>query len=926
MSVSRTAPGRSAEQIVAGAVAHLTGAPDLAATLQEIAAAARTTLGADRATCYANDVEAQVVTAVYTTEVDPERRAFLERAVGQGAAKLPIWRLQVGQADSLLVIEDVADDPVVPPPLAARLGSGAFLGVRLEHPSVQINGAPALLGTLFCSYARPRSFSTAERLAARGLGGLATLALANARLQAETAQGLEENRALAAEQAALRRVATQVATEAAPEEIFALVAREAAGLLDVEAAIVARFSAEGATVVGSFGEHSQLSARLPLVGSGALATVARTGETAGIADYSALEPSSPVRVHALAHGYRASVAAPVDVAGWLWGAVLATTKRDGGLPTDAEARLQRFAELVALAIANAEARARLAAQAAGDPLTGLANHRTFFERLHAEVERARRHGHPLSLILIDVDDFKRVNDTHGHLAGDGVLVEIAGRLRALARAGDTLARVGGEEFAWLVPETHARAAWAAAERARQAVADVPFPEAGRVTMSAGVAQLEAGTSPNELFRAADTALYRAKAQGRDACVTYVSGRQEAFAEHPPNVSAHLARGVQGLLALAREQLGLALVAVGQFQGGKEVWRYVEGDGDSFGIHIGGEVPLEETYCQGVMEGRLPNLIPDVRLDERTRDLPTTREAHVGAYLGAPIAFSNGDCYGMLCCFSRHAEPQLGERDLRLLRILAGMLALELEGEERKAAAWRGQRERIRDVLGGAGLSVVLQPIVELSGGRVVAAEALSRFAVEPHRSPDVWFAEAAAVGLGVELELAAIRAALARLGALPAHARLSVNVSPAALLAPGLAEAIAAVPGTRLALELTEHAPVADYAALEAALTGLRTSGVQLVIDDAGAGYATLKHVLDLRPDVIKLDLTLTRDIDTDPVRRALAGALVAFGREIGAIIVAEGIETRAELESLRTLGVTHGQGYYVARPGSGRVPERVTL
>ena len=152
---------------------------------------------------------------------------------------------------------------------------------------------------------------------------------------------------------------------------------------------------------------------------------------------------------------------------------------------------------------------------------------------------------------------------------------------------------------------------------------------------------------------------------------------------------------------------------------------------------------------------------------------------------------------MLCCLSppRRARPRRGRRAPAAHRGRA-CSGEELEREQREAASPRsGQRERIRDVLEGEGLSVVLQPIVELAGGRVVAAEALSRFAGEPRRSPDAWFAEAAAVGLGVELELAAIRAALARLDALPADVRLSVNVSPATLLAPGLAEVLAAAPG-----------------------------------------------------------------------------------------------------------------------------------
>jgi diguanylate cyclase (GGDEF)-like protein len=904
---------------------HLGSDADLAGTLQGIAAAARTALGAARATCYACDVEAKVVSGVYTTETDPKRRAFLERSVGRGAAQLPIWQHHLSLPDPLLLIEDVENDPAIPPEVAARLGSGAFIGVRLEHQSVRAEGAPALLGTLFCSYGQPRRFSAADGQAARGLANLATMALANARLQAETAQSLEANRALAAEQAALRRVATRVA-EGAPEAVFAQAAEEVAGLLGVECGLVARYEATRALPVGWWGAHqSTVDVSFPLEGGGALAQVFRSGRVARVGDYAPLA-TDPVGRMARGGGYRSGVAVPVHVGGRLWGALLAATTGEAPISAAAEARLERFAELVSLAIANAEARARLAAQAASDPLTGLANHRTFFERLNAEVERARRHGDPLSLVVIDLDHFKRVNDTYGHQTGDRVLQEAAGRLGSLARAEDTLARIGGEEFAWLLPESDARAAWEAAERARQAMASTPFAEAGRVTMSAGVAELAAGASVNELFRWADAALYWAKGQGRDACVPYTPEHEEAFLARGPGAAPRLAPSVERLLAMVREQLGLTLAAVGEFKGGSQILRHLDGDADAFGLHPGQEIPLEETYCQRVARGRLPNLIRDARRDDRVRELPFTGRAGVGAYVGVPITRPGGGLYGMLFCLSPQPEPALGERDVRQLRIVAGMLGEELEREERAGLAADGEREHIRRVLAGEGLSVVLQPIVELEGGRVVAAEALSRFADEPLRPPDAWFAEAAALGLGVELELAAIRAALAHLEGLPAGVRLSLNVSPESLLSPELAELLAPVAGPRLALELTEHAPVADYEALEAALAGLRERGVQLKIDDAGAGFASLKHVLGLHPDVIKLDLSLTRDIDTDPVRRALAASLVAFAREVGAGIVAEGIETRGELEALRALGVTHGQGYYLARPSAGPVPSRVAL
>jgi EAL domain-containing protein (putative c-di-GMP-specific phosphodiesterase class I) len=119
----------------------------------------------------------------------------------------------------------------------------------------------------------------------------------------------------------------------------------------------------------------------------------------------------------------------------------------------------------------------------------------------------------------------------------------------------------------------------------------------------------------------------------------------------------------------------------------------------------------------------------------------------------------------------------------------------------------------------------------------------------------------------------------------------------------------------RVVLEVTEHAPVSDYGRLNGSLGALRARGVRLAIDDAGSGFSSLQHILRLAPDFIKLDMALTRDVDNDLARRALAAALISFAAEIGAVIVAEGIETRAELETLRELGVRFGQGYYLARP-----------
>jgi EAL domain-containing protein (putative c-di-GMP-specific phosphodiesterase class I) len=215
-----------------------------------------------------------------------------------------------------------------------------------------------------------------------------------------------------------------------------------------------------------------------------------------------------------------------------------------------------------------------------------------------------------------------------------------------------------------------------------------------------------------------------------------------------------------------------------------------------------------------------------------------------------------------------------------------------------------------------GLPMQFQPVFELEGGNRVAVEALARFPGPPSQPPGMWFDRAEQLRLLVELELACVRSALDCLGELPESVRLSINVSPRTAITPELEQLIAPV-GDRIIVELTEHAPVTDYAPLKESLERLRESGVLIAVDDVGAGFASLRHVVRLAPDIVKLDLTLTRDLEIDSIARALATALITFCRRIGATVVAEGIESQAVLTLLRRLGVRQGQGYYLGRPES---------
>jgi EAL domain-containing protein (putative c-di-GMP-specific phosphodiesterase class I) len=236
-------------------------------------------------------------------------------------------------------------------------------------------------------------------------------------------------------------------------------------------------------------------------------------------------------------------------------------------------------------------------------------------------------------------------------------------------------------------------------------------------------------------------------------------------------------------------------------------------------------------------------------------------------------------------------------------------------------------ERIGRLIDGAGLDIALQPIVDLDSRRVVGAEALARFTDEDgDRLPtEETFLDAHALGLGVELELAVIDLALHNQSRLPTGLYLSVNVSPALLGSAELESRIERELSVRpLVVELTEHQAVEDYVQLDGALERLRALGVRVAVDDVGSGFASFRHVTRVKPEILKLDRSLVSGIDDDPVRQSLASAIVAFARDVDAIVVSEGIESGDELSCLMDLAVGCGQGFYLGRPGLGRVDPRV--
>ena len=212
------------------------------------------------------------------------------------------------------------------------------------------------------------------------------------------------------------------------------------------------------------------------------------------------------------------------------------------------------------------------------------------------------------------------------------------------------------------------------------------------------------------------------------------------------------------------------------------------------------------------------------------------------------------------------------------------------------------------------LQSVVQPVVRTSDNVVIGYEALARMPLDPRQPPNWWLDHAETLGMRGRLELACLAAA-ATLGDPPADRMLFVNVSPSTLTHPLALQLFDSLP-SRLVIELTEQEAVADYDELRSYLAPWLALGVRFAVDDTGAGYSSLRHVIELQPDFLKLDRELVREVDRDRNRLALIRAVVAFASEVGTSVIAEGVETQAELDTLREAEVHLVQGYLLARPG----------
>ncbi len=372
--------------------------------------------------------------------------------------------------------------------------------------------------------------------------------------------------------------------------------------------------------------------------------------------------------------------------------------------------------------------------------------------------------------------------------------------------------------------------------------------------------------------------------------------------------------IERILATVRGHLGVEIAFVARYvEGEQRELTHVSTDLD-LPMGPGYRNPREEGYCWHILNGRLPELIQDPADYPLTETMDITHFLPVGCHVNTPLRLSDGTVWGSFCALGRKPDRTMNERDLNILKSFAGLAAERIESSLEKDILTMRARERVESMLDGHGVSTFLQPIVSLDTRKPVGVECLSRFPDLTKRGPDAWFEDAELVGLGQQLEMTAVRCALDSLSHLPEGVYATINVSPQTLASGAVRKLLEDSDVSNLVIEITEHSQVDDFDTLAREIAAVKAHA-RIALDDVGSGYAGLRHIVDLQPDILKMDMVLTRGIANDPARKAMTSALVRLAGEIDCAVVAEGIETEEEASLMHSLGVNYGQGYFFSRP-----------
>jgi len=594
-----------------------------------------------------------------------------------------------------------------------------------------------------------------------------------------------------------------------------------------------------------------------------------------------------------------------------------------------------------------------------DELTGSHNRRHLIRLIETEKERTARLGSLFCLCLLDIDHFKRINDTYGHVAGDAVLREFAATVERQIRESDSFGRYGGEEFLLMLPETSINEARTLAERVRANIASLRFPDLPQlaVTVSIGVAEFRIGETIAQTVARADEALYEAKSSGRNRVVRY--GQQEDVATAPvanpaqPPSDAGSADNLTGLLSrrMFRDRLahaieravrnvntvGLILLNVNKFKEVNEMLGYEAAD--AVLVQVAATLRATLRDCDTIARwssDEFAVLIEDLAEDTHAVEVAQKIIAALAAPVDAQphanfITFSAG--VAVFPATGADHDVLLKRADIAMTRAKAwGENSVELYVSQSDAIPNRRLllKNALREALGNDELFVEYQPQVELASGAIVGVEALLRWRHPEHGviSPAEFIPLAEETGLIVAIGDWVLRTACAQQRAwldagLPCL-KMAVNLSARQLRDPRLVDRVLEtieafrIDPRCLDLEITESVLIEQPEAHLETMTRLREAGVQISIDDFGTGYSSLNYLSELPIDVLKIDGSFVRrlgKVDIGARSRVIPELIIEMAHRLELNVVAEVVETVDQLDELRRMGCDVGQGYLFNRP-----------
>ncbi|AKE52496.1 sensor domain-containing phosphodiesterase [Kangiella geojedonensis] len=376
--------------------------------------------------------------------------------------------------------------------------------------------------------------------------------------------------------------------------------------------------------------------------------------------------------------------------------------------------------------------------------------------------------------------------------------------------------------------------------------------------------------------------------------------------------------VQKLLNSLRLHLNMEVAFLSEFVNGKRRFKIISQANHS-NIQVGDEDSLEDSYCFHIVQNHLPQLIKSTTQHKITRELEVTETLNIGSYIGVPVVLTDGKTYGTLCAFKGVSDSRLNQKDLAYVKVLADISATIIEIQKSHASQDSQLKSELKKIIdSNDDFTVKLHPIVDLNTGQVSGYEALSRIKSGSEEwPPDKFFESAVYVGLSEQATQKVLLAAKNALSVIPRDTNFYINITPDLLAKESFVASIqnSDFPLNQLVLEITEHSLIDDYHAVSQLLSPLREKGMRVAVDDAGAGYSSLRHVIALSPDIVKLDMTLTQNIYRNQTKQSLIKALKSFAKDRNFELVAEGIETPQELKTLQNIGINYGQGYLFDKP-----------